>query len=100
MRRKLLKDLTHWKKKKNRKPLVLKGVRQTGKTYLLKEFGKSHFEKSHYINFEKDNKAHTIFKNNLNPKSILQELSFLLDTSIDLQKDLVIFDEIQAFGFH
>ena len=53
MKRKLMSRLVQWKESKNRKPLLLKGVRQVGKTHLLKEFGRLHFPKVHYFNFEK-----------------------------------------------
>jgi len=96
MKRLILQNLQEWKKKKNRKPLILKGVRQTGKTYILRKFGASDFSKAHYINFELNGKAATLFNKDFDPKRILNELSFLLDTSIDKNQDLVIFDEIQA----
>lgn len=70
MKRLFLQRLCFWKEKKDRKPLVLRGVRQVGKTYLLREFGQKHFPSFHYLNFEKDEKLCAIFfdqmeKNNL-----------------------------------
>src|SRR3990167_2185726 len=96
MKRLILQDLKNWKRQTHRKPLIIKGIRQTGKTYILKQFGESDFSTFHYINFELNQKAVNLFKDNFNPKRILQELSFLLDTAIDEKKDLLIFDEIQA----
>lgn len=96
MKRLIYRDLKEWRHKKGRKPLIVNGVRQTGKTYILKEFGQSDFNKTHYINFEQNPKAANIFKNDLDPKRIVSEIGFLLDTSIDLENDLIIFDEIQA----
>jgi len=96
MKRHLLRNLIQWKQQKIRKPLILKGVRQTGKTYLLNQFGQSEFKACHYLNFERNQKAAALFKEDYDAKRILQDLSFLLNTSIDLQNDLVIFDEIQA----
>ena len=96
MLRLISQDLKKWKNKKYRKPLIIKGVRQTGKTYTLKKFGESEFPAFHYINFENNSKAANLFKNDFDPKRILNDLSFLLDRTIDVKNDLVIFDEIQA----
>lgn len=75
---------------------MLKGVRQVGKTYSLKDFGQHYFPKYHYVNFEEDKQVSKIFEQDLNPRRILHELSFHLDSAVDIEKDLVIFDEIQA----
>ncbi len=96
MQRLIMQDLLNWKVKANRKPLILKGVRQTGKTYSLKQFGKQQFSASHYINFENNLKAHALFQKSFDPNQILVDLSFLLQTVIDVENDLIIFDEIQA----
>lgn len=95
MERALQPQLLAWKNKNNRKPLILRGARQTGKTYSLKRFGREAFGKTHYLNFEKEEKASRIFEQDLNPNRILQELAFYLDTPIDTKRDLLIFDEIQ-----
>lgn len=87
--------LVKWKEEKPRKPLLLKGVRQVGKTHLLKEFGTFHFPKYHYFNFEKQPNLAKVFEPDLVPKRILNELSFNLNCSINIEEDLVIFDEIQ-----
>ena len=91
-----MRDLKAWKKQKSRKPLIIKGVRQTGKTYTLKEFGKSDFPVFHYVNFEQNQKAANIFVGDFDIKRIMNELSFLLDTTINAKNDLLIFDEVQA----
>ncbi|GAB5411469.1 MAG: ATP-binding protein [Chlamydiales bacterium] len=95
MKRKTMNNLLVWKNEKPRKPLLLKGVRQVGKTHLLKTFGEKHFPHFHYFNFEKEPQLAKIFEEDLDPKRILTELSFHLDTPIQVGKDLVIFDEIQ-----
>ncbi len=95
MNRFILQQLRRWKQKRGRKPLILKGVRQTGKTYALKEFGGSDFPAFHYLNFEHHKKALALFKEDYDPKRIVNELRFLLDKSIDIKNDLLIFDEIQ-----
>ena len=95
MKRKMMSNLLKWKGSAERKPLLLKGVRQVGKTYLLKEFGQQHFSNCHYFNFEKQPGLAKIFEPDLVPNRILQELSFIQNKSIDPDHDLVIFDEIQ-----
>ena len=87
--------LVRWKESEARKPLIVQGARQVGKTYLLKEFGKRHFPKYHYINFEKSSALSKVFEKTLDPFEILEELEFSLGTEIDRGKDLIIFDEIQ-----
>jgi len=94
MKRLLMNQLVRWKTTPDRKPLVLHGARQVGKTYLLQEFGKKHFPATHYLNFEKNRQIHSIFNGNLDPKRIVSELELLLDIKID-GNDLLIFDEIQ-----
>src|SRR5260221_8513999 len=95
MKRLILQQLKQWKHKTGRKPLILKGVRQTGKTYVLKEFGGNNFPAFHYLNFEHNKKASDLFKEDYDPKRIVNELRFLLDKPIDIKNDLLIFDEIQ-----
>ncbi|MGL5627135.1 MAG: ATP-binding protein [Candidatus Rhabdochlamydia sp.] len=95
MKRKMMDRLIAWKQEKPRKPLLLKGVRQVGKTHLLKEFGRVYFPQCHYFNFEKQPDLAKIFEADLVPERILNELSFYLDRPIHIGEDLVIFDEIQ-----
>lgn len=95
MKRKLIQALNQWKTKANRKPLILQGARQVGKTFLLKEFGKSSFPQCHYFNFEKETELATIFQLDLDPQRIINELSFRINKPIMVEEDLVIFDEIQ-----
>lgn len=95
MKRQIFQELNKWREKKDRKPLILKGVRQTGKTYALKEFGKDHFPVFHYLNFEQNKKASKLFNEDFNPDRLLTDLSFLLGKPIDPKNDLLIFDEIQ-----
>lgn len=95
MRRKIIKELKIWKNDKDRKPLILRGARQVGKTYILQELAKADFPRYHYVNFEMDRRICTIFEDDLSPRRIINELQFYLDTSIDIVQDLVIFDEIQ-----
>lgn len=96
MKRTIIKDLAAWKDKTSRKPLILRGVRQVGKTYLLEQFGKTHFPACHIINFEKQERARRLFDGDLEPRELIENLKFLLKDTIDIDHDLVIFDEIQA----
>lgn len=96
MWRKAYGKLLKWKKASPRRPLVMYGARQVGKTYLLRQFGENEFSNTHYINFERNQAAKKIFEQNYDPKRIIEELSFFLDEKIDLQSDLLLLDEIQA----
>jgi len=96
MKRLIMKDLIAWKSSRHRKPLLLVGVRQVGKTYILREFGANHFPNYHYVNFEKEPLLCKIFEEDLKPKRIIESLSFYLDHTINIKRDLIIFDEIQA----
>lgn len=96
MKRYLLEKLVAWKNSRDRKPLILQGARQTGKTTLLHQFGNANFSAVHSFNFEEDPRLAAIFAQNLDPNHIIQELRFYLAKDIDITKDLLIFDEIQA----
>ena len=95
MERDLFKKLVEWKRKESRKPLLLKGARQVGKTWLLTEFGRKEFSRTHTINFERDPDACSLFDGSLSPTTILRNLELYLDHSIDASSDLILFDEIQ-----
>jgi len=83
-------------RKSSRKPLVLLGARQVGKTYALQNLGQTHFENVAYLNFEKTPAATSFFEKDLSPQRILKELSVFLNTPIEHGKTLLIFDEIQS----
>jgi predicted AAA+ superfamily ATPase len=88
-------QLSSWMSSANRKPVILRGARQVGKTYLLKEFGQAAFPVVHYVNFEEDPKLARIFEQDLRPGRIVDELRFYLGKPISTTTDLIIFDEIQ-----
>ena len=97
MKRQITKKLLEWKEKDNRKPLLLTGVRQCGKTYVLEDFGKRHFSSYLYVNFERETNLADVFDYDLDPRRILREITILLKKSQPVPgKTLVIFDEIQA----
>ena len=87
--------LAGWKTREGRKPLVLLGARQVGKTYALKAFGKLQFRATHYLNFQERPELNEIFTGNLSAEKLLQGISFALDAPISPQEDLLILDEIQ-----
>ena len=95
MYRKVLKELTAWKDSPRRKPLVLKGARQVGKTWLMKELAGSAYDDSVYISFDKDVSAARIFDETKDPKLILERLALIRNKTILPGKTLIIFDEIQ-----
>jgi len=98
MRRLCYDQLIEWKNDPQRKPLILEGVRQCGKTYLLKEFGSKNYDDTVYFNFEDDLDLSSHFERNLDPHRIIKELSILAGRSIVPGKSLIIFDEIQFCG--
>ena len=87
--------LATWKEEKKRKPLLMRGARQTGKTYAVRQLGKQ-FESLVEINFELTPEAKTIFEKDLQPERILWELGLLMNTTIKPGKTLLFLDEIQA----
>lgn len=93
--RHITRDLLQWKQSPPRKPLVLRGARQTGKSYSLIEFGRQHFPACHVLNFQENPELAGLFEGALSPAGIIESLEFFLDKSINIQTDLVIFDEIQ-----
>jgi len=95
MKRFLYKQLVTWKSKKRRKPLLLKGARQVGKTWLIEEFGKNEFKTVHTFNFQEDPGLSGLFKNSLNPVNIIRTLELSYSININTATDLVFFDEIQ-----
>ncbi len=95
MKRDIYTYLLNWKKETGRKPLILKGARQVGKTYILKEFGRREYRKTAYFDFEKDPALGEIFKGDLSPDKIVEKLSIALEEKIEKNETLIIFDEIQ-----
>jgi predicted AAA+ superfamily ATPase len=85
-----------WKNSSRRKPLLLQGARQTGKTFLLKQFGRTSYEKLYYYNFEEEPGLKDIFQRDLRPERLLPLLSAARNGDIHPGRDLIFFDEIQA----
>lgn len=95
MKRYAYTKLLKWKNNKNRKPLIMQGARQVGKTYLVKEFGEREYQKFYYLNFEQDNQLLTFFEGTLSPEKILQDIGLYLGERITAKDSLIFFDEIQ-----
>ena len=96
MERQITSKLLHWKESSVRKPLIVRGARQTGKSYTINEFGNTHFEGiTHVINFEKRVDWHSVFDLNYDVNRIVGELEVLTGKRIIVGKDLLFFDEIQ-----
>lgn len=96
MLRDRLHDLVAWKNKARRKPLLVRGARQVGKTWLMKEFGNNHFEKVVYVNFEKSKHLQSLFEMDFDIKRVQIALQVETGLQIDPSNTLIIFDEIQA----
>lgn len=95
MKRKSIQALASWKSSKERKPMVLKGARQVGKTWLMKEFGRNFYDHFVYFNFDEEEALKPVFETNKNPVRILELLSLISGVKILPGSTLIIFDEIQ-----
>lgn len=95
MERHATQALIAWKSSRNRKPLILKGARQVGKTWLMKEFGKTYYDNTAYFNFDETNDLRAIFETSKDPHRIVELLSMIADEKILPEKTLIILDEIQ-----
>ena len=95
MKRTIYQKLLEWKDATGRSPLLLKGTRQVGKSYILQAFGENEFSAYHHFNFERDKNLSSVFDADLNPERIITDLSIYSGKKVDVDRDLVIFDEIQ-----
>ena len=95
MKRNASLKLVQWKNSPERKPMVLRGARQVGKTWLMKEFGQNYYDNYVYFNFDEEDELKSIFETNKNPNRIIELLSMISDEKIEPEKTLIIFDEIQ-----
>ena len=95
MKRIAIQKLIEWKNSEERKPMVLKGARQVGKTWLMKEFGQNFYESYVYFNFDEEEELKSIFETNKNPYRIIELLSMIAGKKIEPETTLIIFDEIQ-----
>ncbi|TAF93446.1 MAG: DUF4143 domain-containing protein [Runella slithyformis] len=95
MNRQLSKDLLAWKNTKNRKPLIIQGARQVGKTWLMKTFGETEFEQVVYLNFESSERLKNLFSADFNVQRIVSIIEIEINQKINPATTLLIFDEIQ-----
>ena len=95
MYRKIMPFLEEWKESKYRKPLILQGARQVGKTYSILEFGRTHYENVAYFNFETNPKLSETFEENISPDYLIPILSHIAGQTIVREKTLIVFDEVQ-----
>ena len=96
MKRKILDSLVEWKNSEERKPLILNGARQVGKTYILEQFGTEHFENVIYLNMEIEGAVRDFIEKELSPRKIIQFIESTKRQEIIPEKTLIFFDEIQA----
>jgi len=96
MYRTKIKQLIDWKLNSDRKPLIVQGARQVGKTWLIKEFGKTEFQQTVYINFEFQTELQNLFVQDLNPQRIISTIEAFFQVKIDAADTLIVFDEIQS----
>ncbi|MCL2722398.1 MAG: ATP-binding protein [Treponema sp.] len=95
MKRKITKQLLDWKNSKFRKPLLLQGARQVGKTYTLFDFGRQYYENIAHINFDTSTAINAAFDEDITPEKLIPKLSILSGEKIVKEKTLIIFDEVQ-----
>ena len=95
LKRNAIQVLINWKSSEERKPMVLKGARQVGKTWLMKEFGRNYYKSYVYFNFDEEDDLKSIFESNKNPQRIIELLSMIAEEKILPGETLIIFDEIQ-----
>ena len=96
MERELIKDLIKWKSSENRKPLIIHGARQVGKTYIVKQFGKEYYDNLIYVNFETNQEFSSQIEENIDAQYIINKLELFYGEKIVPGKTLIFFDEIQV----
>ena len=96
MKRAIYLELIKWKNSNDRKPLLLQGARQVGKTYLVNQFGKQEYSNFVYLNFEQDSELRSLFQGHLIPENIINNISLYIGEKITSESTLIFFDEIQA----
>ena len=100
MKRFLMDDLLRWKNKMHRKPLIIRGARQVGKTWIMKEFGRLYYKNTVYINFDNNERMKQVFSLDMDIKRIISALKIEVGKNIDPDDTLLIFDEIQEVPRH
>ena len=96
MKREIINDLIKWKESENRKPLIIHGARQVGKTYIVKQFGKENYDNLIYVNFETNKEFSNQISDSIDAKYVINKLELFFGEKIVPGKTLIFFDEIQA----
>lgn len=96
MERKIAKELEAWRNKPRRKPLLLQGARQVGKTYSVLEFGRAHYRNTLYVSLEDSREYAAVFERDLDPDRIVRELAALMGQTVSVDGTLIVLDEVQA----
>ncbi len=96
MKRKLYSSLLSWKSSKRRKPLLLQGARQVGKTWLINEFGQQEYQHYVYLNFEQSPDLRSLFSGSLKPADIIKSVGLYIGKKIEVENTLICFDEVQV----
>lgn len=96
MKREIINDLLKWKESENRKPLIIHGARQVGKTYIVKQFGKENYDNLIYVNFETNQELSSQISDSIDAKYVINKLELFYGEKIIPGKTLIFFDEIQA----
>lgn len=95
MYREKIEELKKWKESPNRKPLIIRGARQVGKTWLMKEFGEKYYDKYAYINFDDNTRMNKLFEEDFDLDRIIQGFKIESGVNIEAKNTLIILDEIQ-----
>ena len=95
MNRHAIKRLEQWKDSKGRKPMIIRGARQVGKTWLMKEFGRLYYDDTVYINFDSNSRMAEFFASDLDTNRLIMGLELYAGRKIDPDHTLLIFDEVQ-----
>ena len=90
-----IEELVNWKKSRNRKPLIIRGARQVGKTWIMKEFGRTNYKNTVYINFDSNSRMQRLFSGDMDIQRIIMGLEIEANCKIDKNNTLIIFDEVQ-----
>ena len=95
MYREKLKELELWKNSNDRKPLIIRGARQVGKTWIMQEFGNKNYEKVEYINFDGNERMERLFQGDFDIERLIEGLKIETGVNIEKENTLLIFDEVQ-----
>lgn len=99
MYRSQIEKLIKWKENRNKKPLIIRGARQVGKTWLMREFGEKYYNNYAYINFDNNSRMAQLFSGDMDVDRIIQGLKIESKVNINAENTLIIFDEVQEVPY-